>query len=743
MGSLFNVIETTMPPLRGIFHCAGVVDDGLVVKLDKNRFESVMAPKVKGAMLLHQFTKESKLDFFVSFSSISSLIGNPGQANYAAANAFLDAFAHFGRTQGVPATTINWGIFSDQGVVARNGQLQRLFEDMGIHSFSNNELFQILEAILIKKPTQVGAFTIDWEKWATLNSHRPKSSLFSDFIDCSHNGALVNQSRLLKKLKGLDQQQQNEWVLEQLKRHIGEVLRFPADKIDVNCTIEKMGIDSLMAAELRLIVMREFGLELSTATFLQKITISQICKHILNGLGTVQIPNNATAMGTTSCSTKQSLKMPPCDRLQVSVDNQYPNCEASPKVPKVNKARYSFKNYLPYLDLRQRMADLRQQVEKCGIFNADSPYFRVYDGVTNHTTRIHGEEYINFSSYNYLGLSGHPEVSHAARQAISDYGTSVSASRMVSGERPIHQELEDELAQAVNAEAAIVFVSGHATNVTTIGHLFGTDDLIVHDSFIHDSILQGCMLSGAKRLAFPHNDTDALDSLLQKHRDGYERLLIVIEGIYSMDGDIPVLPRFIELKHRYDGLLMVDEAHSLGVLGDNGCGIGEFYQINPDDVDIWMGTLSKSLASCGGYIAGCKELVEYLRYTAPGFRYSVGISPANAAAALAAIRMLKREPERVRCLQNNAKLFSELAGEKSLGMVKNEYSPILPVVVGNSNKALQLSHHLFNRKINVQPILYPAVSEDAARLRFFVTALHTDEQIRYTINTLAQEIANL
>ncbi len=246
----------------------------------------------------------------------------------------------------------------------------------------------------------------------------------------------------------------------------------------------------------------------------------------------------------------------------------------------------------------------------------------------------------------------------------------------------MHRDLEQALAAFLGTPAAIVFVSGHATNVTTIGHLLGPDDLILHDILAHNSIVQGAMLSGATHRAFAHNDWQALDALLSEVRHRYRRVLIAIEGVYSMDGDFPELPRFVELRKKHKTLLLVDEAHSLGTMGATGRGIGEHWGVTRTDVDLWMGTLSKSLASCGGYIAGSTELVEYLKYTAPGFVYSVGLSPPNAAAALAALTVLRREPQRVARLRELATLFLKLARERGLDTGSAAGTPVVPVIVG-------------------------------------------------------------
>ncbi len=373
--------------------------------------------------------------------------------------------------------------------------------------------------------------------------------------------------------------------------------------------------------------------------------------------------------------------------------------------------------------------------ERLGLAN---PFFKLHEALAGARCTIDGRERINYASYNYLDLSGDPRVKQAAVDAIERYGMSVSASRVVSGDRPVHHALEEAIAQLYGTSAAVVFVSGHATNVSTIGHLFGPRDLIVHDEYIHNSALQGIQLSGAKRLSFPHNDWNALDALLAKQRAQHERTLIVVEGLYSMDGDFPDLPRFIEVKRRHRALLMVDEAHSLGVLGRTGRGIREHFSLDAKDVDIWMGTLSKSLAGCGGYITGTRALVEQLKYLAPGFLYSVGMSPPLAAGSLAALQCMLDEPERVLALQQAGKVF--LQKVKAAGILTGTSTgfAIIPAIVGSSIQATRLAAELFEQGINVQPILYPAVPEKAARLRFFMSCKHTPQDIDYTVDVLAK-----
>jgi 8-amino-7-oxononanoate synthase len=388
----------------------------------------------------------------------------------------------------------------------------------------------------------------------------------------------------------------------------------------------------------------------------------------------------------------------------------------------------------------QQLRILNEGAARLGVGN---PYFRAHEGVAGATTVINGETLLNYSSYNYLGLAGHPDINDATKAAIDRYGTSASASRLVSGERPIHRALERELAAVHGVDDCVVFVSGHATNVSTIGYLFGPKDLVVHDALIHNSALQGIELSGARRMSFAHNDWDALDRLLAQCRLQYERVLVIVEGIYSMDGDFPDLPRFVEIKRRHRAFLMVDEAHSLGVLGEGGLGIQEHFGLAGSDVDIWMGTLSKALASCGGYIAGETALIEHLKCAAPGFVYSVGMPPPAAAAALAALRLMRAEPWRSQTLCQRGRQFLELARARGIDTGSSAGLSVIPAITHSSLKAARLSAALYQRRINVQPIVYPAVQERSARLRFFVSSEHSEEQIGMTVDALAEELRRL
>jgi 8-amino-7-oxononanoate synthase len=386
---------------------------------------------------------------------------------------------------------------------------------------------------------------------------------------------------------------------------------------------------------------------------------------------------------------------------------------------------------------------LRERLDLLEANGIESPFFHVHDGVTGAHAEIDGRRVINFANYNYLGLSGDPDVTRAAQQAIERWGSSVSASRVVSGERPVHAALERELARFLGVDAAIAYIGGHPANVSTISHLLGSDDVVLCDALMHNSAVQGAEFSGARRLTFSHNDWRALDAMLGRVRDRHRRALVLIEGAYSADGDAPDLRRFVEVKERHAALLMVDEAHSIGVLGATGRGIAEEAGVDPRRVDIWMGTLSKSLASCGGYIAGSAALVEYLKYTSPGFVYSVGMPPSNAAAALAALRKLEAEPWRVSLLRERAAYFLARCREEGLDTGASGGTAVIPVIVGDSLRAARLSAMLLDAGISVQPMVAPAVPNDGARLRFFISCEHTEEELETAIERLVAAIRQL
>lgn len=397
----------------------------------------------------------------------------------------------------------------------------------------------------------------------------------------------------------------------------------------------------------------------------------------------------------------------------------------------------------PGFDQLPEFENLRMQKSVAESFAITLPFYRLHEARAGVRTSVDGQTLLNFTSYDYLGLNGHPEITAAVAEAADRWGTSVSASRLTSGERPFHRQLEQELAQVYEAQEALVFVSGHATNVAVISTLLGSEDLIVHDALAHNSIICGAEMSGAHRRPFAHNDMDALEALLASSRSRSRNCLIVTEGLFSMDGDGPDLARLVEIKRRYGAWLMVDEAHSLGVLGRTGRGLAEHAGIDPKHVDIWMGTLSKTLVSCGGYVAGPSDMIDYLKYRAPGMVYSVGISAPQAVASLTALDIMLREPERVASLQANGRRFRDRMEQLGHDVGESWGFAVTPTIVGDSLRTALMADRLFSRGIAVVPVIPPGVPEQSARLRFFISAGHDAADIEQVCAAVTEVHAEL
>lgn len=439
--------------------------------------------------------------------------------------------------------------------------------------------------------------------------------------------------------------------------------------------------------------------------------------------------SNDNPLGGLTRSVKSAL----LDTMRKSSDKA-PRAAAA--APQAKGRDLSFESLPAYQQLKtsRAMADA---------LKINFPFYRPHDVRAGARSVIAGQNVVNFASYDYLGLNGHPEITAAVNEATATWGTSVSASRITAGERAFHRDLERAIADVYETEDSLVFVSGHATAISTIAALMGPKDLILHDSLIHNCVVVGAQTCGATRRSFPHNDLDALNEILLTTRDRFDRVLIVSEGLYSMDGDGPDLARLVEIKEQFECWLMVDEAHSLGILGATGKGLFEMAGVDPKRVDIWLGTLSKTLVSCGGYVAGKRSLVEYLKLAAPGMVYSVGMPAPAAIASLTALKIMRREPERVARLQANGKLFLDKAREAGLDVGDSWGYAVTPVILGDSLRTVLLAERLLARGYNAFPIVPPGVPEQSARLRFFISSEHTAEEIEGAVAATAEELAKL
>jgi 8-amino-7-oxononanoate synthase len=348
-----------------------------------------------------------------------------------------------------------------------------------------------------------------------------------------------------------------------------------------------------------------------------------------------------------------------------------------------------------------------------------------------------GKHFVSFANYDYLGLANHPRIREEAKREIDGLGIGALASRLVGGERTTHKPFEAEIAEFLGMESALTLVSGYLSNVTTIAWLMsGKRDAIFIDELAHNSIVAGADGAPAHVVKFRHNDFDHLDHLLARDREKYRNVLVVVEGVYSMDGDVADLPRLLAIKEKYGVWLLVDEAHSLGVLGATGRGLAEHQGVDPDRIDLIVGTMSKTLASCGGYVCGKKQVIDWFRYTLPGFVYSVGLSPVILAAARTALRLMQEETWRIAKLASNAELFRTVAHEAGFSTGPAIGRGVVPILFSSDVETMWASQHLLENGYYVPPVVRIGVPKDGPRLRFFFSANHSEAEIRGVIQTL-------
>jgi len=378
------------------------------------------------------------------------------------------------------------------------------------------------------------------------------------------------------------------------------------------------------------------------------------------------------------------------------------------------------------------------------------PYFRVMTSEAGPVVEMEGRETIMLGSNNYLGLTGDPRVKQAARDALETYGTGLTGSRLLNGTTPLHLELERELAEWMQTEDAIVFTTGHQANAGTIGTILGPGDTVICDSADHASILDGCKLSGAKLRPFRHNRMEKLERMLERSVSDGGGVMVVVDGVFSMEGDLCELPAIVELCELYGARLMVDEAHGVGVLGDRGAGTCELFGLE-DRVDLRMGTFSKSLASCGGFIAGPADVVEYLRIASRPFIFTASAVPAAVGAALGALRVIHSEgPELMARLLDNARYLR--AGMRELGLAVVEpgcladgseaTTPVVPVIVGEDWQAVLLWKALFEAGVYTNVAIHPAVPPGGALLRTSLMATHEREHLDHALATIERVAAD-
>ena len=378
--------------------------------------------------------------------------------------------------------------------------------------------------------------------------------------------------------------------------------------------------------------------------------------------------------------------------------------------------------------MKQRVSEARE----ANLYYFNQPISELRGGAR---VVVNGREMGMFASYSYLGLVGHPRINAAAKAAVEKYGTGTHGARSLAGTLAIHTELEETIADFKRAEASVTFTSGYVTNLAVVSTLVGREDYVISDKLNHASIVDGCVMSGAKFLRFRHNDMEALEIRLKQIPEGSAKLVIA-DAVFSMDGDIIDLPKMVELCQKYNAWLMIDEAHSVGVLGETGRGIEEHFNL-PGTVDIKMGTLSKTIPSIGGYVAGKQDMVEYLRHAGRAYIFSAALPPAQAAAANEAFKVILDEPWRLEKLKTNAHQFIQGLKYRGFDTMLTE-TAIVPVLCGEDETAYLMTQYSQQHNLFVLPVVSPAVPVGLARLRATVTAAHESTEIDAAMDIIEQ-----
>jgi glycine C-acetyltransferase len=378
--------------------------------------------------------------------------------------------------------------------------------------------------------------------------------------------------------------------------------------------------------------------------------------------------------------------------------------------------------------ITDRVARLRAE----DLYYLNMPVAEILPGMK---VRVNGREMGMYASYSYLGLVGHPRINEAAKKAVDQFGTGTNGVRMLAGTLTLHKELEETIANFKHAEAAVTYSSGYVTNLTVISGLMGRGDYVFSDKLNHASIVDGCLMSGAEFRRFRHNDMEHLEGLLKNAPQDVAKM-VVADAVFSMDGDIIDLPKTVELCRKYNAWLMVDEAHSVGVLGKTGTGIEEHFGLG-DVIDIKMGTLSKTIPSVGGYVASKRELVTYLQNWSRAYMFSAALPPAQAAAANEAFKVILDEPWRIERLNVNTNQF--IGGLKSMGFdTMLTETAIVPVLCGEDDVAFAMTREAQHNDVFVLPVASPAVPQGLARLRATVTAAHEPSEIERAMDVIGE-----
>ena len=768
------------PPVSGVFHTAMLLRDGLVHSLQQEDIEDSLSVKVTAGWNLHTyFASKPRLDLFVVFSSVASLIGNLGQSNYSIGNTYLEGLIANRRASGLAGTALILGGVYDAGAVARNASI--LNESLRSQMVSKSDVLLALEKVVRQQSwlheeagddvaneqleahntVSNNAMTNDTattdqqrerkdETSTSRNDMTPREVIIFPFdkgtladvpvlrmLRWSLASSAAKAEALLQQVAKLPVSERTEAVTRSVKDDIAMILGLEASTLRGDQPLSSLGIDSILAVELKNKLDTQWQMSLPVFELTSGKSVSDLIEIVS---AHIEKMNDGTSAPVQEPILSSGKLWKADDLLKQSRPSHTGKSYEEAALAAYGKLRDQISISTDFAE-RFDWLQTRESVETHLYLSQLpwNPYFFTQCKTTPTVSTIEGySDCINYTAYDYLGLCTSPEVKRAAEKAIEEYGTSVSASRLAGGQIPLHNQLEQTIAAYLGVESSIVMLGGHTCNLNTLKCLMNRKDLVLYDELAHNSIMEGAAYCGSARKAFRHNDWKDLETLLSKHRHEYEKVMICIEGVYSMDGDIPDLPQFIRIKQRFNCILFVDEAHSIGVLGETGRGLSEHFGIDPTLVDLWMGSLGKAFASAGGYIAGSKEAIQILRYRAPGFVYSIGMPPAAAGAALEAFTLAKSQLWRIQQLRARTQLFKKLCEEESIDIMgsNTSASAVIPVMCGSTERCIEMMRRLREEKVLVSAGMYPAVASGQARLRFFVNANHTEEEIRKTVKAI-------
>ncbi|MGW1012923.1 aminotransferase class I/II-fold pyridoxal phosphate-dependent enzyme [Streptomyces termitum] len=731
-------------PYDGVFHAAGVLRDGLARSLTPDRVDAVLGPKIGGAHVLADLVADGEHPGFVAlFSSVAAVRANLGQSAYAAANAYLDGFAARQRAEGRPWFSLGWGLWT----VGMGETVAPRAAAHGIPALGEDDGIDLLRTALGRPPAHY-VLTAALPAAAKAKD-APMTAVTPD------TGLRPSLTRALQKVLHVDAVSADDDLLE-------------------------LGLDSMMAVELAASLHAD-GLDVDPMVFFERTRVGALLAH-LETLPRETAPTAPAAAPTPAAGAPAPTPapapvpapaptpapsplrtpeapaparpaadgfVPDWDRFRdtppapPSPAPRPPRPQAAPPAPVPVPAPAASRT--PRRTLPGRLADaphgsfLDRRIDALSaedreIVARDEYFYEpVIEEASGSRIKFDGRWYLNFASYSYLGLIGHDYIDDQALRAVERHGTGAHGVRLLAGTLHLHRELELALARFLGTEDAIVFSSGYMANVATVGALVGPGDTVIGDVYNHASILDGYRLSGAKVVTYAHNDLADLERALRKASGGGR--LVVTDAVFSMDGDVADLPGIVELCERYDTPLMVDEAHSLGVLGDTGRGITEHFGIDPARVDVKMGTLSKTVPSAGGYVAGSRDLVFALKNNARGWMFSAAATPAQVAAARAAVEVMAAAPSLTRELRSRTTRYREQLRALGFDTLASE-TPVVPVICAGADQAVAMARLCQEDGLFVQPIVYPAVPRTLPRLRTIVNLSHSEADLDAAVLTL-------